>query len=221
MMSPMVAMRVGFNMGIFNKIGQSLGFGGTKFTPFNPDFTQTKADIAKVRALADKDPTELRKSSQIQLDQLGVDKEKSFDDVEQQQQGIFANALQQQALTGGLQGGSGERLARQNVNNQSLREQDVRGLFDTNASNIRSSDFADQESLKDQALFAAPQLSLGINQVQAGINANNARADALARAQRKKKRNRTFGLIGAAAGGAGTQSLAGASAGASIGGLFG
>jgi hypothetical protein len=201
-------------------IGGAAGFlSGSGKDPyqFRPDFGKIPEDIQRVRDVAQgeiKDPT---KQAEVQLAQLGKDKAQAIDDIGRSQGGAFAKAQQQLSMSGGADQGSRERIARQQAQNAGIFGQQTRSEFGKMAAGVRADDFGQQQALKNKALFATPQLGMGLVQMQNQANAANAQARALADAQKGQK----LGALGSLAGmgiGAAMGGPTGAAVGSSIGG---
>lgn len=183
---------------------------------FNPDLRDLKKDIGKVREARDKEITGVSKGGEVQLEQLGIDKQRALDEIQKQQGGAFAKAKDQLALSGGFQSGAGERLARQQTQNAGLFGQKARSDFGRIGADIRAGDIGQQQALKERALFATPQLGLGVTNIQNQAAMANAKAKALSDAQKSQK----LGALGSLAG-AGFGLAMGGPAGGAIGSSIG
>lgn len=195
---------------------------GKKAAQFDPDTGRLESDIDRVRQLGINDPTELRQSANIQLDQLSEDKKQLLGELAKQNQGQLTGSFDRLATKGGLSGGASERLARQSNRDSLFGQQKTGAAFGKFASDVRSGDFRDQEALKNRALFATPGLERGVTDINIGADAANQRARALFDANKSAKKNQLlnslFSVGGAVAGGLGTGTLKGASLGAGVGG---
>lgn len=204
--------------------GKSLGshaegfLGLNKDAPqFNPDLREIRGDIQKVRDLRDKDIEDVRKSAQITLDQVGLDRARAFGDIQAGEMGRFAALQDALARGGGAGSGARERLAGQLGRESALSRQRASSDFGRLTSDITAQDIAAQEALKNQALFQTPQLSAIPLEIQTQASAANMRARALADAAKGKKMG-AIGALGGAALGFGLGGPLGASVGSSLGG---
>lgn len=142
-------------------------------------------DIEAIRAIRDKEITGPRKSTQLQLEQLQKEKQANLDQLERERAGLFASLADQAALTGGLTQGATERLARQ-VGRQASEDQRS-GIFDfaRQGTALTAADFADQEALKNQALFNVAGLGTQLAGIGLSADAANLQARELAKANRQ------------------------------------
>lgn len=175
---------------------------------FNPDIKQLEEDIQAVRDVRDTEPEEIRKSSQIVLDQAGEDLQQAQGQLQAGSMGRFRAMQDAIAESGGLDSGTTERLARNAQREATLGQQGALDTFGGLRSNIMAGDFERQESLRDRALFTLPQFSSGVAQIQNQAAAANMQARALMDANNKAK----SGMLG---------SLAGMGVGAALGGPTG
>lgn len=178
-------------------------------------------DLGKIRDRRDTDP-ELRKSTGMLTDIQGRDFANLRDQSAVRNQASLDSALQQGAISGGLDAGSVERLARQNLRQSRLGNQEI-GLAETQEkARTEFGDIAQQEQFRDQLLTQVPQLELG----RAGVISETQRTNAALRLQadaaKKGQMGALGGLLGAGAGLALGGGPMGAMAGSSIGsGIFG
>jgi len=203
--------------GIGKAVGGIFGLGGSgPAKHFTPDTAQFDADTNKLRKIRDTSPTELRKSTQLQKEQLAIDEQNALSESRDQGRGVFASAQQQQAINGGLGAGSNERLARNFTNEQAVNDQGLRSAFDAQSANLSANDFAAQEGLRDRALFEVPKFGLEKSNIATKAAANNANADAAAKASKGKALSGLFSAAGGIVGG-----IYGGPAGAAIGSKLG
>lgn len=193
-------------MGFFSSLFGGGDNDGPKQAPqFNPDVKRLGLDIKNIRRLGNQDPSRLRHSANIQLDQLSEDKKQLLGELAKQNQGQLTGSFDRLATQGGLSGGASERLAKQSNRDSLFAQQKTGAGFAGLASNVRAGDFRDQESLKNRALFATPGLEAGkagtLN--QAGAANMNAKAlfDANKRANKKSAVSSLFSLGGGIAAG--------------------
>jgi hypothetical protein len=224
-------------MGLFKKVGRIAGaavggvpgylIGGTvgkmldggKEGPFqfSPDLSRLRKDIQKVRDERDREITGPRKSAQLTLDQIEADRVRGMSDLEAGRASQLEAAQSSLARQGGIDSGARERLAQESQRQGLFAKQQATADFARLETDVRAQDFAQQEQLKNQALFATPQLSRVPTQFMLQAQAANAQARAVADARKRAG----LGAIGSLAGaglGAFLGGPAGASVGASVGG---
>lgn len=191
---------------------------GDAAAQFNPNFSDFNNSLGKINEARDKDITDVRKSTQLNIDQLDLDKAQGLADISSAgQSGVFS-ALSQLGRTGGVDSGARERIEVAGQKDVGINQQSAISDFARAETGLRSSDFASQQGLKDKALFASPGLSLQKNNIEAQIAAANAQSSSLANAQKKGKLGAIGGLVGGIAGGVMSGgNPVGASAGAGIG----
>lgn len=177
-------------MGLFSKKAP-------QFNPSNlPEYKQMTDDINKVRDLRDRDITGVRGSTQLGLDQLEKDRMGTMGDIQAGSVGRFGAMQDTLARQGGVDSGSRERLAAQSGKDATMARQKAGGDFSRLAADMTSQDFAAQEGLKDQAMFAMPQMS----QMPLGIQTKAAAANMQGAAAAKSSRSAMLGGLGSIAG---------------------
>jgi hypothetical protein len=178
----------------------SLTGAGDAAPQFQPDIAELKEDIGAVRSARDAPIEGIRKSAQIGLDRAGQDLNQSLGQINAGSMGRFRGMQDAIAESGGLDAGTTERLARQQMRDSTMGQQAALSQFGDLRSDITMTDMAGQEARKDKALFSMPQLSAIPAQIQNEAAAANMRAKALADANQKGKMGGIGSLIGAGAG---------------------
>lgn len=179
---------------------KALGLDPKEAPQSNPDIAELEADIGKVRGARDTPITGVRQSGQIALDRAGQDLNQSLGQISAGSMGRFRSMQDAIAESGGLDAGTTERLARQQMRDSTMGQQAALSQFGDLRSDITMADIAGQEARQDKALFSMPQLSAIPAQIQNEAAAANMRAKALADANQKGKMGSIGSLIGAGAG---------------------
>lgn len=163
-------------------LGQELGlFGGNDDAfQYNPDFSQPQSDIGALRAARDRPIEGMTQSGEAEMGMLDMDRRKALDDLRGAQAGRLSGGMSQMALSGGLSSGAAERMAGQSQQQGGMFAQQMMGDFAREGAGVRARNFAQQEQLRNKALFATPELSMGMANTQAQIGAGNAQAQAAA-----------------------------------------
>lgn len=176
--------------------------GGVKYPDeFVPNTKQFDADTGKLRDLRDGKIEDVRASTKVLQGQLGDKQDEVLDQLQQDGRGTLKTAQQQQALVGGLAEGSNERIARGFANKQAEQGQKVRSLFAGKDADLKATDFAAQEGLRDKAIFALPELGFKKSDILTRAAANNAQAKQFAETAHAKNRAARFGAVAGIFGG--------------------
>ena len=196
--------------------GKLLGGRSPSSAPqFNPDLSELRGDIQKVRDVRDREIVGPRESAKLTLAQTEADRVRASGDISAGSQGRF-QSLQDALARQGLGSGAQARLAQSSDRSAANAQQQSSSDFGRLATDITAQDIGAQEDLRNQALFQTPQLSTLPLGIQTQASANNMRAQAASDAARKGKLAGLGSLAGAGIGAA--FGPAGAGIGASIGG---
>ena len=191
---------------------------------FNPSFGGFAGDVGAVRSARDTPINSLSSAGGAEMGLLNQDRRRALDDLRSAQAGRLGTSQNQLALSGGLSSGASERLAGSSDRQGGMFAQETIGDFARAGAGVRAGDFGRQQAVQNQALFAAPGLGQGLDQINAQIQAANLQAQA---AENERRSGLFSGLLGAAGTvvggiyGGPVGGAAGGAAGNAIGGLFG
>lgn len=164
-------------------LGNVLGGGAGGAAPqIDPGTGLLMRDVQDIRdQFRDREisPDELRQGANVQLDMLGQDRDDVIARQNVRRQGIANTANDQQSLFGGRNAGSNQRLAQQQQRQSGIFNQQIESNVNTLENKIKATDLGQQLAVKNQALYATPQLSAIPIGLQAKANAANQSAAAV------------------------------------------